>query len=419
MVENVKKLERKRHLLYFALFLSTFATYLLIPILPIYLVEPLMKGGLAWSKGEAFSLFGTFLACVYVSPFLGGLLADFLLGKTLTLVFGYFLCFLGSCSLFFFDSKDLFVIGLLEIAVGAGFLRVSLTSVLSSETRGENREKDFDGLYISLSLGFIFATFLSQVFFEWMSMSHVFAISFVAFLLSGAFGFFTMQGKMQETEKVEKEESQRSSLGPLFFLLFLGAVFFVFMSQSMAASAIFVQQELPRNVFGFTVPTLWFQAFGSLVMVFSLAFRRKLWGRIDSLQVMSGPLKLGVAFLFLTLSFSSLYFLTVLPKESIWQVLQIVVIMISFVCFSFADSHVRPVLLSESSRSVSMKYQTLATGCVYCAIGLGGKLGGEFAGCVEYLGFPSFFLVAAFSSVFFAVVSYVFWRRLQSSLQAA
>jgi proton-dependent oligopeptide transporter, POT family len=403
----------------FSIFLSTFATYLIIPMLPIYLVAPSLEGGRELSKGEAFSLFGTFLAIVYISPFLGGLLSDFVFGKRATLIFGYFLSFLGTFSLFYLNSHNLFLVSLFAVAFGTGLLRVNLTSCMSffsSSEKPETIEKDFDGLYIALSLGFILSTFFSQLIFEWIRIQGLFLFSFITFFLSSIFAFFALRGNIETQKTAQKEEKkENSNVRSLAVLLVFGLFFFVFMSQSMAATSVFIHEEIKRELFGFHIPTLWFQAFGSFTMLFGLSYLRKLWKRFMHFSSSLEFLKVGAGFFLLTLVFSLFYVLSIF-KEQTMEGLQIGVIALSSLCFSFADAHVRPLLLSQSSQSVSSKYQTLATGCVYGAIGLGGKLGGEYAGCVEVLGFSSFFLLSILCTLFFGTISYLFWRRVSLRL---
>src|SRR5262249_34402261 len=51
-----------------------FSFYLMLGILPLYLAD-LSKGGMGWSDVDAAVVVGSYMALVYFTPFLGGLIA--------------------------------------------------------------------------------------------------------------------------------------------------------------------------------------------------------------------------------------------------------------------------------------------------------------------------------------------------------
>ena len=59
-----------------------FGYYLMIGIFQLYLTDPTATGGMAMDRREAADIYGTFIAFVFLTPFLGGLLADRVLGYT-------------------------------------------------------------------------------------------------------------------------------------------------------------------------------------------------------------------------------------------------------------------------------------------------------------------------------------------------
>ncbi|MDX1910743.1 MAG: MFS transporter, partial [Saprospiraceae bacterium] len=56
-----------------------FGYYLMIGIFLLYMTDS-EHGGLAMTRSQGTDIFGTFIALVYITPFIGGLLADKLLG---------------------------------------------------------------------------------------------------------------------------------------------------------------------------------------------------------------------------------------------------------------------------------------------------------------------------------------------------
>src|SRR5437667_12791464 len=71
-----------------------FSFYLLLGILPLYLADS-QKGGMGWSDAQAAVISGSYIALVYFTPFIGGLVADRLLGRRRTIVIGGILVMFG------------------------------------------------------------------------------------------------------------------------------------------------------------------------------------------------------------------------------------------------------------------------------------------------------------------------------------
>ena len=77
-----------------------FGFYLMLGIFFLYMTDT-QKGGMGLDRKEASDIFGTFIALVYLTPFIGGLLADRILGYRLSITIGGILMGLGYCGLGF------------------------------------------------------------------------------------------------------------------------------------------------------------------------------------------------------------------------------------------------------------------------------------------------------------------------------
>src|SRR6187431_2950557 len=63
-----------------------FGYYLMIGIFTLYLKD--VKAGFAMTEAESADLYGTFIALVFLTPFIGGLLADRYLGYRRSIIMG-------------------------------------------------------------------------------------------------------------------------------------------------------------------------------------------------------------------------------------------------------------------------------------------------------------------------------------------
>ena len=107
--------------LFFTEMWERFGYYLIIGIFVLYMIDPTSTGGLAFSDKYADDIFGTYIALTYLTPFLGGYLADRFLGYFKAIYLGGFLMGLGYIGLGFQDVT-IFYASMALIIVGNGFL---------------------------------------------------------------------------------------------------------------------------------------------------------------------------------------------------------------------------------------------------------------------------------------------------------
>src|SRR5690349_2453335 len=81
--------------LFFSEMWERFGYYLMIGIFVFYLEDA--KAGFNMSTKDSASLYGTFIALVFFTPFLGGLLADRYLGYRRSIILGGILMGIGYC----------------------------------------------------------------------------------------------------------------------------------------------------------------------------------------------------------------------------------------------------------------------------------------------------------------------------------
>ena len=85
--------------LVFTEFWERFGYYLMIGIFALYMTAEVSEGGFGWSNADAADIYGTFIAVAYLTPFMGGLLADLKLGYRFSITLGGILMGIGYCML--------------------------------------------------------------------------------------------------------------------------------------------------------------------------------------------------------------------------------------------------------------------------------------------------------------------------------
>ena len=103
---------------------------------------------------ESYTILGTFTAFVYISPLIGGVLADKVLGFSKTIVWGGFFLVLG-CALLSLSLRITFYPALATIIVGNGLFKPNISSLLGTLYTIDNPRRDsgFTLFYVGINTG--------------------------------------------------------------------------------------------------------------------------------------------------------------------------------------------------------------------------------------------------------------------------
>ena len=135
-----KKHPRALPFLFFSEMWERFGYYLMIGIFTFYLKDAV--NGFNMDEKDASSLYGTFIALVFFTPFLGGLIADRYLGYRRSIIFGGILMGIGYC-LMGIHSQVMLYVSMTLVIVGNGPLRTDMERDFAN--RGLSRHAVFTG----------------------------------------------------------------------------------------------------------------------------------------------------------------------------------------------------------------------------------------------------------------------------------
>lgn len=117
--------------LVFTEFWERFGYYLMIGIFMLYMTKPTDEGGWGWDNATGADIFGTFIALVYLTPFMGGLLADLKLGYRFSITLGGILMGIGYI-LLGVHEKWAFYTALAVMIFGNGFFKPNISTLLGN-----------------------------------------------------------------------------------------------------------------------------------------------------------------------------------------------------------------------------------------------------------------------------------------------
>lgn len=150
-----------------------FSYYGMRALLTLYLTAELVNGGFGLSREESLSLYAIFTGLVYLTPILGGWVADNFLGKRKTVYIGGFVMAIGqfllAASAFLVPSLDpatrlfVFNFGLGVLIIGNGFFKPNISTIVGDFYDDNDPRKDsaFNIFYMGINLGAILGPFIA------------------------------------------------------------------------------------------------------------------------------------------------------------------------------------------------------------------------------------------------------------------
>lgn len=142
--------------LFFTEMWERFGYYLILGIFVLYMIDS-EKGGLAFNDKNADDIFGTFIALTYLTPFLGGFLADKILGYIKAIYIGGILMGLGYLGIGLFKELPMFYASLGLIILGNGFFKPSISTLLGNlyneEPYTKNKDAGYNIFYMGINIG--------------------------------------------------------------------------------------------------------------------------------------------------------------------------------------------------------------------------------------------------------------------------
>lgn len=146
--------------------------------------------GWEWSAENAGALFGTYAMLLYLTPILGGILADKLTGYRWAVVIGSIIMTLGHAAMAI-ETEFWLYVGLALLVIGTGFFKPNMTSIISEMYKDLPEKKDgaYTIFYMGVNAGAFFGMMLCGYLAEKIGWSWGFGLAGI-FMLLGTLQFW-------------------------------------------------------------------------------------------------------------------------------------------------------------------------------------------------------------------------------------
>ena len=177
-------------ILFFTEMWERFSFYGMRILLVLFLTAPLISDnpGWEWPRENALALIGTYASLLYLTPIIGGHIADKYTGYKGAVIIGCFIMTLGHASMAL-EMTWSFYLGLALLVIGTGFFKPNMTAVISEMYKGKESKKD--GAYTIFYMGVNAGAFFGMMLCGYLAENYGWRWGF------GLAGIFMFLGMMQ------------------------------------------------------------------------------------------------------------------------------------------------------------------------------------------------------------------------------
>jgi POT family proton-dependent oligopeptide transporter len=179
-----KKHPRALPFLFFSEMWERFGYYLMIGIFTLYLKD--VKEGFAMTEAESADLYGTFIGLVFLTPFVGGLLADRYLGYRKSIIMGGIMMGIGYLLMGVHNLTVLYIAMTLVI-LGNGFFKPNISTLLGNvyTTPQHIHQKDegYNIFYMGINIGAFICNFFGAALYITYGWAYAFAAAGVGMFI--------------------------------------------------------------------------------------------------------------------------------------------------------------------------------------------------------------------------------------------
>ncbi|GLP96897.1 peptide MFS transporter [Paraferrimonas sedimenticola] len=308
-----------------------FSYYAMRAILVLYLVGQVhTQGGfgMGWTQADALKLYGIFTGLVYLTPLIGGWLADNYLGQRKAIIIGGAMMAAGQFLLGTPHAwipgmeTEVFYLGLGVLIAGNGMFKPNISTMVGDlYEEGDHRR---DGAFTIFYMGINVGAFLSGIIVG--SVVAAYDGNFQAGFITAGIGmvaslviqFLFAQkylgdigtvpaaklAKQQETE-VRKEPLtpvERDRIKVIMVMGLFTIIFWAGFEQAGGLMNLFTNDFTDRMIGGWEVPTTWFQSLNAMFIVIFAPVIASIWVRLGEREPNS-PVKFAMGLVLLAIGF--------------------------------------------------------------------------------------------------------------------
>jgi POT family proton-dependent oligopeptide transporter len=418
-------------ILFFTELWERFSYYGMRAILVLYLTAQTTdqsNPGLGWTSGEALALYGWYGMMVYFMGIFGGVIADRMIGQKKAVLLGGIFIILGQFSIAVVGDIP-FYTGLVLLVCGVGLLKPNISTMVGGLYKKGDAKRDsgFTIFYIGINIGALLAPIIVGYFGEKVDWHLGFSLAGFGMILGQlvyVFGRKHLSG-VGELLKHSKEHAhlmkqpltkiEKDRMTVMFISFLIVMVFWAAYEQAGGLMNLYARDKIDRVVFGFEIPTSFFQSLHALYVVILGAPMAWFWVQWRKKgKESSSVFKMGVASIIMSLGFVALMgaaydvSLSALAKAPVYW------LFLSYFLHVVAELSISPIALSFVTKLAPLKYASLMMGTYFAVTGLGNKVAGLLGEAAQDAGEMAIFTGIAVFTFLLGILILIFVNKLKA-----
>lgn len=200
-----------------------FGYYLMLGIFSLYLTA---GDGMNLLKAEAYDIVGTYLGLVYLTPFLGGMIADKILGYRRSIMIGAILMAAGYCTLAIPGDTAMWL-ALLMIIIGNGFFKPNISTLLgrlyADDRYKSKKDAGYSIFYMGINIGAFICNFVAAYMRNTYGWGYAFLVAGIGMII-GLIVFLIGTRHLKEADVIVKTKESNSDIRNVLLYVFAPAL---------------------------------------------------------------------------------------------------------------------------------------------------------------------------------------------------
>ncbi len=411
--------------LFFTEMWERFSYYGMRAFLILYMTASIANGGLGFDDRHAATVYGNYVGSVWLTPILGGLIADRLLGQYRSVLLGGTIIALGHFTLAF-KSLSTFYAGLVLIVIGTGLLKPNVSTIVGSlyEEGDARRDAGFSVFYMGINLGAFIGPLIAGGLAQKVNWHLGFAMAGFG-MVAGVIqyvvgrrhiepGLVRLAARPKPATPVAAAASGFSAeewkrIAVIFVLFVFASIFWGAYEQAGSTLNLFGDRYTNNTFFGFSYPSSWYISVQALFVIALSPVFGWIWFRLGKRQP-SVPAKFALALLF-----AGFAFLLLVPAGASAQggagiKVSPLWLVGAYFIEEWGELCLSPVGLSAVTKLAPVRIMSLMMGVFFLSNSLGNKLAGWTAGFFSSLPLSQLFAAVAAVCLVAAVIMFALIR---------
>lgn len=350
-------------------------------------------------------IYGLYTGLVYATPFLGGIIADRMIGQKRSVYVGGILMAIGH---FLMAIESLFFPALIFLIFGNGFFKPNISTQVGGlyEQGDRRRDRAFTIFYMGINIGAFFSPLVCGTLGQKVGWHYGFGAAGVGMLIGLLVYHFGRKHLPEDPKQVLTHTHnaqtshidepftavEKKKIWSLVVIFTVTVLFWGVYEQQGNTMQLWADSSTDWNILGFDVPSTWFQSFNPFIIFLMAPIMDRIWGwQLCCGQELTLAGKMAIGCFFMAAAFVVMVINTKMvgatEKSNVLWLFGMTYL------FTMGELYLSPIGLSLVTKLSPARVVSMMMGLWFFASFLGNYLAGVLGQNFEKMGPQNFFIL--------------------------